>query len=372
MPTLYLIDGNSYIYRAFYAIKGLTNSKGFPTNAIYGFTNMLLKIQREKQPDFIAVAFDSPVPTKRHIVYEAYKAQRPKMPDELRQQIPCIKEIITALKIPTIELEGLEADDILGSIAKKAESEDIETYIVTSDKDTYQLLSPMVKVYDSMRDKVIGEKEIIERFGIEPERIPEIMALMGDAIDNIPGVPGIGEKTAVTLLKEFGSLDKIIKDHLKITQPKLRASVSENIENIKLSLALATLDTNVPVEKSIRELTSKEPDWTELLRLFREFEFGSLLKLIPEQQTTEKYRTILDKRHLRDVINNIKAEIVINTETTGKDPMRASLVGISLSTDGSECYIPVGHSYSGAPEQLQKGDVLEELKAILENPEIKK
>ncbi|MDP3297695.1 MAG: DNA polymerase I [Thermodesulfovibrionia bacterium] len=377
MPTLYLIDGNSYIYRAFYAIKGLSNASGFPTNAIFGFTNMLLKVLREKKPDYFAIVFDSPVPTERHKAYEAYKAHRPAMPDELKLQIQPIKEIINAFNISNIEIEGYEADDVLGTIAKKAEKEGLDVYIITSDKDINQILSPKIKTYDTMKDKITEEKDVVERFGVEPSRFPEIIALMGDASDNIPGVHGIGEKTAVSLLKEFGSIDNIIQNHSRIKKPKLKEAISENIENIKLSLKLATIDTNVPLEISIEEFKPKEPDRTKLLDFLRKFEFSSLLRLIPEGENTfshdAKYIIILDKDTFESAVASIKNEVAIDTETTSKLPMIAELVGISFSIEPEKAYyIPLAHSYPGMPKQLSKEYVLGKLKMILENPEIKK
>ncbi len=377
MPTLYLIDGNSYIYRAFYAIKGLSNATGFPTNAIFGFTNMLLKVLREKKPDYFAIVFDSPVPTERHKTYEAYKAHRPSMPDELKLQIQPIKEIINAFNISNIEIEGYEADDVLGTIAKKAEKEGLDVYIITSDKDINQILSPKIKTYDTMKDKITEEKDVVERFGVEPSRFPEIIALMGDASDNIPGVHGIGEKTAVSLLKEFGSIDNIIQNHSRIKKPKLKEAISENIENIKLSLKLATIDTNVPLEISIEEFKPKEPDRTKLLDFLRKFEFSSLLRLIPEGGNTfshdAKYIIILNKDAFESAVASIKNEVAIDTETTSKLPMIAELVGISFSIEPEKAYyIPLAHSYPGMPKQLSKEYVLGKLKMILENPEIKK
>ena len=377
MPTLYLIDGNSYIYRAFYAIKGLSNASGFPTNAIFGFTNMLLKVLREKKPDYFAIVFDSPVPTERHKTYEAYKAHRPSMPDELKLQIQPIKEIINAFNISNIEIEGYEADDVLGTIAKKAEKEGLDVYIITSDKDINQILSPKIKTYDTMKDKITEEKDVVERFGVEPSRFPEIIALMGDASDNIPGVHGIGEKTAVSLLKEFGSIDNIIQNHSRIKKPKLKEAISENIENIKLSLKLATIDTNVPLEISIEEFKPKEPDRTKLLDFLRKFEFSSLLRLIPEGENTfshdARYIIILDKDTFESAVASIKNEVAIDTETTSKLPMIAELVGISFSIEPEKAYyIPLAHSYPGMPKQLSKEYVLGKLKMILENPGIKK
>jgi DNA polymerase-1 len=378
MPTLFLIDGNSYIYRAFYAIKGLSTSGGFPTNAIFGFTNMILKVLREKSPDYFAVVFDSSTPTERHKTYEAYKAHRPAMPDDLRLQIQPIKDIINAFRIPNIEIEGYEADDVLATIAKKAEREGVDVYIITADKDINQILSPKIKTYDTMRDKITDEEEILKRYGVEPSRFPEIMALMGDPSDNIPGVKGIGEKTAINLIKEFGSLENLIKNYSKIDKPKLRTAISENIENIKLSLQLSCINTDIPIEISLDELKVKEPRWRKLLGYFREFEMSSLIKLIPEEYVhtggdETRYITILDRETLQSCIAMIKGEFAIDTETTSRLPMSAQLVGISLSPSHEYAYyIPVGHSYPGASEQLSKGYVLKELRRILEDPEVKK
>ncbi len=378
MPALYLIDGNSYFYRAFYAIKRLSTSQGFPTNAIYGFTNMILKILREKKPDYFAIVFDSPEPTERHIAYKDYKAHRPSMPDDLVQQVPFIKEIINAFRIKAVELAGYEADDLLGTLARKAEKEGLDVYIVTGDKDLCQVISPRIKLYDSMKEKITEEKDVRERFGVKPLRIPEIMALMGDASDNIPGVPGIGEKTAVSLIKEFGSLENLIKNYSEIKKPKLKAATSENIENIKLSLMLSTINTNVPLEISIKTLKPEEPEWEKLSELFRKFEFGSLLKMVlrkpglPGKDKTE-YTTILDENTFKKAIANIKHELSIDTETTSTSPIIAKLVGISFSAIPEKAYyIPLDHTYEGAPEQLSKEYVLKQFRSILENPEIRK
>ncbi|MBI4838791.1 MAG: DNA polymerase I, partial [Nitrospirae bacterium] len=378
MPTLYLIDGNSHFYRAFYAIKGLTNSKGFPTNAIYGFINMLLKILREKKPDFIGVVFDTPAPTVRHKMYVEYKAHRPKMPEELQVQIPYIKGIISAFNIPMLQMEGYEADDIIATIAKRAEAEneEIDIYIVTSDKDINQILSRRIKTYDTMKDKVTEEKDVIERFKVEPERLPEIMALTGDKADNIPGVPGIGEKTAVGLIKEFGTLDGLLQNYSKIKRNELRELIFKHMEDIKLSLTLAKIDSDVPVSLSMQELKLKEPDWTRLLRFFKDFEFGSLLKLIPAGEAfTETDVTVLNEEDLSKFLNTIKQqpEIILDTETTSISAMQAELVGMSFSINTDTAYyLPLTHLYLGAPRQMQKEKTLSGLRIILENPEIKK
>ncbi len=372
MPILYLIDGNSYIYRAFYAIRGLSTSTGTPTNAIYGFTNMILKILREKNPDYFAVVFDAPGPTKRHETYEEYKAHRPGMPHDLRPQVPFIKEIINAFRIETVEKPGYEADDILAHIAKEAGAHGLDVFIVTGDKDMCQVVSPKIKLYDTMREKVTEEKDVVERFGVKPSQFPEIIALMGDVSDNIPGAPGIGQKTAVKLLKEFGNLDNLLANYEKIKNGRAKKAVSENIDNIKLSLELATVHPDVPVDISVKDLALREPEWAKLLEYFRKFEFSSLIKLIPDQETSSldktEYMTVLDKKILKKALASVQGEITIDTETTSQSPMNAELVGISFSIEPETAYyIPLAHSYLGAPEQLSKEYVLDQIKGIFEN-----
>lgn len=302
--NLYLIDGNSYFYRAYHAIRGLTNSKGFPTNAIYGFTNMILKIIREKKPDAMAIAFDSPVPTERHKIYEKYKAQRSETPNDLIVQIPHIKKIIKAFNITTFEVPGYEADDIVCTIAKKAASQNINVFILSGDKDMMQVVGNGIKIYDPMKDLIIDENHVRERFGVPPERLPEIMAIAGDAIDNIPGVKGIGEKTAKELLSKTDSLDELLNHPEKIENERIRKMVVDNIENIKISKTLATINTNIPIDISLQDMIIKEPDWPSLLSLFTEFEFKSLIKMIPSTgyKPRGEYRTINDKDELRKVL----------------------------------------------------------------------
>ena len=279
--NLYLIDGNSYVYRAFYAIRELSNSKGFPTNAIYGFTTMLMKIIREKKPDGIIVSFDSPVPTERHRMYEAYKAQRPEAPGELIQQLPSIRKMVSALNIKIFEIPGYEADDILGTIAKRAASEGADVFIVTGDKDMLQIVDDRIKVYDPMKDKVFDEAYVQEKYGVKPERITDFMALTGDAVDNIPGIKGVGEKTAKELVLEFRSIEDLLANTDRIRKDKLRSLVSESADSVRLSKKLVTLDTSVPLDMNLEELRLREPDWPSLLTLFKDFEFGSLMKLVP-------------------------------------------------------------------------------------------
>jgi DNA polymerase-1 len=377
MSTLYLIDGNSYFYRAFYAIRRLSTSKGFPTNAIYGFTNMLLKIMREKEPDYFGIVFDSPEPTERHRIYEEYKAHRPSMPDDLRQQIPVIKEIIRAFHIAIVEIAGYEADDLLATMADRAKREGLDVFIVTGDKDLCQVVDSSVRLYDSMKERITGEEEVIARFGVRPDRVPEILALMGDSSDNIPGVPGIGEKTAVKLLKEFSSLDSLIQNRSSVKNRRIREALSENIENIKMSHRLATIDRNAPVDISLNDLRPGSPAWSELREFFRIYEFHTLLRMIPEEEhpknDSTEYITVLDGKTLAEAVSETEEELALDTETTSRSPITADLVGISLSSDPERAYyIPVAHSYEGAPPQLKKSYVLKHLKGILENPAIRK
>ncbi len=377
MQTLYLIDGNSYLYRAFYAIRNLSSPDGFPTNAIYGFTSMILKILREKKPDYFAVIFDTPAPTKRHEIYEKYKAHRRPMPDELRQQVPFIKEIIKALQIVSIEKPGYEADDILGALAREAAKEGMDVYIVTGDKDMCQVVSPKIKLYDTMKETITEERDVLERFGVEPSRFPEIIALMGDASDNIPGAPGIGEKTAVKLLQEFGSLDRLLEKHDEIKNAKARKAVSEHIENIKLSRELATIHPEIPIDMPVKNLKQGEPEWDKLMEFFRRFNFSSFMKLIPEQNTAApgktEYIAVFDEEKLEQAIQDVTDEISIDTETTSKSPVTAELVGISFSINPAKAYyIPLTHSYLGAPRQMSKEAAFGKLKEVLENPGIKK
>ncbi|OGW39384.1 MAG: DNA polymerase I [Nitrospirae bacterium RBG_13_39_12] len=371
--NLYLIDGNSYVYRAYYAIRGLSNSKGLPTNAIYGFTNMLLKIIREKKPDSIVVSFDSPVPTERHRIYEEYKAQRPEMPEDLVEQMPYIRKIISALNISVFELAGYEADDIIGTIAKKAESQQINVFIVTGDKDMLQLVGTGIKIYDPMKDRILDEEYVKEKFGIGPERVTEFMALTGDAVDNIPGIKGVGEKTAKELLSEFKSLEELLNNTIRIKKDKLKQLVSENADAVWLSKKLATIDTSVPIDIDTEEFLLRDPDWPSLLSLFIEFEFGSLIKLIPSGISSETiYETVLLIERVKEISALVKKKFAFDIETSAsgvsRSPGNGGLVGIALCIEkGHAFYIPVSHFYPGVPLQINKKGILGVFSQIFED-----
>ena len=367
--NLYLIDGNSYVYRAFYAIKGLTNSKGAPTNAIYGFTSMLLKIIKEKQPDALAICFDSPGMTERHRIFEDYKAHRPEIPPELLQQLPDIRKMISAFNIRMLEMSGYEADDIIGTIAKNAAVQGTDVFIVTADKDMLQLVDERIRIYDPMKERILDAAYVREKFGVGPGRVTEFMALTGDASDNIPGIRGIGEKTARELLSLCDSLEDLLEHPVKINKERIRKMVSDNKDIARLSQKLATIDLSVPVEIELEELVLQPPDWLAVLPLFKEFEFTTLMKLIPsEEGGAIEYEAITSLEKLRDVLSGIKNEVAVVTEATGRNPLTDSLVGISLCNEKERAfYIPVGHSSSlvDPVDQINMSDTLEALSPVL-------
>ncbi|HET8760264.1 MAG TPA: DNA polymerase I, partial [Nitrospiria bacterium] len=286
MPKrLVLIDGHGYIYRAFFALPPLSTSKGLQTNAVYGFTNMLLKIAREQRPDYLAVAFDSKGPTKRHEEFEAYKAHRPPMPDPMAQQLPYIERMVEAFNIPKLVMEGYEADDLIGTIARQGETQGLDVTIVTADKDMLQLVSPRVTVFDTLKNRIFGEAQVMERFGVAPLLVPDVLGLMGDSTDNIPGVKGIGEKTAKKLVSEYGSVEDILARLSEIPQAKLRASLEEHQEEARRSRRLATIEVNCPVALDLPRFARQEPDTERLVALCRELEFTGLLKTLAPSQS---------------------------------------------------------------------------------------
>jgi len=377
-PKLFLIDGSSYLFRAFYAIGHLSNSKGLPTNATYGFTQMLLKVLKDHRPDYLAVTFDLKAPTFRTEVYKEYKSNRPAMPEGLTPQIPYIKKIIEGYRIALLEMEGYEADDLIGTVAKGLESE-VDVVIITGDKDILQLVSPRIQVYDTMKEKRFGVEEVIERFGVSPEQVVEVMGLSGDAIDNIPGVPGIGEKTAIQLIKTYGSIENLLIHVEEIHQKKLKENLKTHGDLARLSRQLATIHTNVPVNYRLKDFSLSPPDLNHLKEIFKELEFNKLLKELSEKKgsesTTRDYRLITDRNELLVLLEDLRkaASFSIDLETTSPYPMWADLVGISLSYAPHQAfYIPLGHQGEEKTRQLPLREVLEELRPILEDGEIKK
>ncbi len=374
-PRLFLIDGSSYIFRAFYAIRHLSNSRGLPTNAIFGFTQMLLKILKEHRPEYLAVVFDSKAPTFRSDVYKEYKANRPSMPDALIPQIPYIKKVIDGYRIAILEMDGYEADDIIGTVAKAVEPE-VDVVIITGDKDILQLVGKRIQVYDTMKERRIGEEEVKERFGVRPEQVVEVMGLSGDTIDNIPGVPGIGEKTAIELIKNFGSIENLIKN-LDLIPKRLKEKLETHAELAILSRRLATINTNVPITFRIEDFAINPPDLKRLKEIFKELEFNKFLKELPEEREILKrdYHLITEQNQFLALLEELrKAQTFsIDIETTSPYPMWAELVGLSISYIPHQAfYIPLGHIPHEGYSQLSSEWVLEQLKPILEDENIKK
>ncbi|MCJ7546631.1 MAG: DNA polymerase I [Deltaproteobacteria bacterium] len=376
LKRFFLIDGSSYIFRAFFAIRGLSTAKGLPTNAAFGFTSMLLKVLRDHKPDGVAVVFDTKKPTFRHKLYADYKANRPTMPDDLAAQIPYIKKIVEGFRIPALEKEGYEADDLIGTVAKKAEQDGLEVVIVSGDKDLLQLVSDRVTALDTMKDSHKGLREVKERFGVPPERLPDIMGLSGDSIDNIPGVRGIGEKTAVELIKRFGSLDALLQRLEGLDEKELKKKTKEKIlqqrDQALLSRDLATIDTHVPLEIRWDDFLLSPPDEESLRAIFKELEFHKFLQdLFPHKSISyEAYHLITTEEELDQLIASLKDAHVfsVDLETTSLDPINAKVVGLSFSHRPHEAYYcPVAHDYPGVPLQLSPSMVLEQLKPLLED-----
>ena len=292
--SLFLIDATAFCYRAFYALGGLATSFGQPTNAIFGFMNMLNKILKEKKPQFLAICFDVSRDTFRQKKFAEYKIQRPPMPDDLKSQMPFIKEIISAYGIAILEKEGYEADDIIATVASRAQKDGFAVTIVSSDKDILQLVDEDTLVLCPHKDEdtAYDKKKVLERFGVSPGQIADIIALMGDDADNIPGVPGIGEKTAVDLIKSFGDLEKILSNINKVKSEKIRKAISEHIEQIKLSRELAILDKDAQVDFNLEQLRTGKPDNKELFRLFKHLEFKKLLKGLPVEEDSSEVSVI--------------------------------------------------------------------------------
>ena len=277
-PKIVLVDGSNYLFRAFYAIRELSNSKGFPTNAIYGFTTMLMKLLREQAPDCIAVAFDLKGPTFRHEAYAEYKATRRAVPETLIPQIPYVKEVVRGFNIPILERQGLEADDIIGTVARRQAAAGMEVVIVSGDKDLMQLVSDDIVMIDTMKDKTYDLAAVKERFGVAPEKVVEILGLTGDISDNIPGVPGIGPKGARRLIEQFGGIEEILAHPEKIHNQKTREAILRHADQARLSRELARIRTDAEFPFDLEACRRREPDRERLIALFKEFEFSSLLQ----------------------------------------------------------------------------------------------
>lgn len=380
-PKLFLVDGNSFIYRAFYAIMSLSNSKGEPTNAIYGFITMLKKLLLETTPQYVAICFDRPEPTFRHEKFKNYKAHRKPMPEDLVPQIEPIKQYCRLENFTVLEMPGFEADDLIGTLAKQGEQKGMDVFIVTADKDMLQLVDEHIKVLNPHKDNWIGDiAKVKERFdGLGPEKVVEVMAIMGDSSDNIPGVPGIGEKGALKLIHQFGSVENLIKYVEKVSSKSQKNLIKDNMELLKVSHELARIETNVPLKTDWDKLALRGGDEAGLTEFYKRYEFRHFLKNMSEpapaaEEKDRKYHTVSDPKALETLVSKLKkAEgFSLDTETTSEDPMRAELVGVSVAVSPLEAfYIPVSsskHQGEGIPQEK----VIEALRPVLESDKLKK
>jgi DNA polymerase I len=375
--TIYLVDGSSYIYRAYHAIRGLSNSQGLPTNAIFGFTRMLIKLLEDRKPIYLIMLFDYKGPTFRHKIYEKYKANRLAMPDDLCIQIPYIKEVTQGLNLPSLELEGYEADDLIGTLATKAEKAGFSVIVVTGDKDFMQLVTENIQIWDPMKDKAITMDIIRKSLGLEPSQMIDVMGLSGDTSDNIPGVPGIGTKTAVSLIQTYGNLDHLYENVDNLTRKKQKENLIKFKDQAYMSRKLVKIDRQAPVEFIPESFRLSTTDNDKLSRLFKVLEFRQLQQSYPALSDLKgkNYHCVQDLTSLKDlvILLNKSERFAIDTETTSQNPMKAELVGLSFSVrPGEAFYIPCGHKSKDAPLQLKKESILEQLRPVLENQNIKK
>ena len=372
---LCLIDTSALVYRAFHAIRPLTTSTGQPTNALFGFCQMLMKVLEDFQPTHVAAALDLPGPTWRHQVFPAYKAQRPPMDPDLAAQFPFVSRLLEAFVLPAVGVEGFEADDIIATLTRWGREAGCEVLIISGDKDLMSLVGDGVVMFDTMKNKRYDLDAVAERHGVTGERLLDLLALAGDSADNIPGVPGVGPKTALKLLAEFGDLETLLQKSELIERKSWREKMLQHKEKAELSRRLVTLSDDVEIGFSLDDFLCREPDRSALKELFAELEFHSLSHRLSPQQTVTRdgYRLIDTQDKFIALLKELAEvkELAVDTETTSVDPMSAKLVGISLAwTENDAAYIPVGHD--GAVTQLDKETVLSGLRPLLSDVKIKK
>ena len=396
----YLIDGSGYIFRAYYALPPLSRkSDGLPTGAVSGFCSMLFKLLEDvrsddskHKPTHFAVIFDSARKNFRNDIYSEYKANRAEAPDDLAPQFEYIRKSVKAFNLPSIELLNYEADDLIATYAKQITEAGAKVTIISSDKDLMQLVSNKVRLFDPMKSRVIGEKEVIEKFGVKPDQVIDVQSLAGDSSDNVPGVPGIGIKTAAELINKYKNLEKLLSKASEITQNKRRETLIANKDKALLSKQLVTLKDDVPVKNDPKEFLIKDIDKDKLYEFLREMEFNRLLSQVisfygePDDKNSlneikskkitkidkKSYKCILNEKELNELIKSLneRSVISVDTETSSLNPQEAELIGISLSyADNNSFYIPLGHKKI---KGLKKDLVLNKLKLILEDPSIKK
>ena len=397
----YLIDGSGYIFRAYYALPPLSRkSDGMPTGAVNGFCNMLFKLLEDSKssdnkykPTHFAVIFDSARKNFRNEIYSDYKANRSDAPDDLIPQFELIRKSVKAFNLPSIELINYEADDLIATYAEKILNQGAKVTIVSSDKDLMQLYKKNIRIYDPMKNKFISNEDINNKFGVNPDKVIDVQALAGDSSDNVPGVPGIGVKTAADLINQFGNLENLLKNTNKIKQNKRRETLIQNKDKAIISKKLVTLKNDVPVKDKISDFKLKEVDRNKLYNFLREMEFNRLLSSVistygeiefsndskffnkeekKDKISSKNYDLIQKEEDLDKWLNEAEesGEIAVDTETTSLDPHQAELVGISLSTKiGKACYIPIGHKEG---KNIEEKKIIKKIKPLLEDKSIKK
>ena len=375
--NLYIVDGSSYIYRAFHAMPPLTTSSGRPTGAIKGVSNMMMSLKNENDGSSIITVFDAKGKTFRSDIYSDYKANRPPMPDELRLQLDPIKSICKAIGFPIVEIEGVEADDVIATIVKIAIEEGYSCVISSLDKDLMQLVEdPAVSMINTMTNKKFNEKDVIEKFGVKPNQIRDMLALVGDSSDNIPGVPKVGQKTAAKWLNEFGDLESI-KENASSIKGVVGENLRNSLDNLDRNINLVSLKQDVDIQVKFSDLLTQNPDDDELNKIFSELEFTTVKnsdEKSKEQKKDSKYETILSEKGLERWVKKIDKSktFAIDTETDSVSTVSANLIGISISVKENEgCYIPIGHSYEGCPEQLSLEYIQENLGPAIEKNQTK-
>jgi len=372
-----LVDGSSYLYRAYHALPAFTSSKGEPTGAVLGVLNMLYKLLDDFEPERIAVIFDAPGKTFRDDLYKDYKANRPPMPEDLRPQIEPLLEAIKAIGIPVLKIAGVEADDVIGTLATQASKAGITTMISTSDKDMAQLVDNKVTLINTMNDTKMNADGVRKKFGVSPKQIVDYLTLVGDSSDNIPGVPGVGPKTATKWLGEYQNL-QTLEAHADEVGGKIGDRLRETLDTLPLYKELVTIVCDLTLPAELDDLKLREPDGDKLRALYEQLELRTLLRRVGDAQTESKqnlldvdYQILFTEHELNDWLEKIEAAelVALDTETTSLDYMRAEIVGLSLAIElGKAAYIPLAHQYPGAPDQLDRDKVLKCLKPWLEGP----
>lgn len=375
--ALYLVDGMGYVFRAFHALPPLSTSKGLPVGAVYGFSTMLLELIKRFNPQHLAVVMDAGRVTFRNEIYPEYKAQRTEPPEDLVPQFELIDRAVQAFNIPLLREANLEADDVMASLAEKMKTKGRPTVLVSSDKDLMQLVDDSVMMYDPMKRKLIGREEVIKRFGVPPEQVVEIQALTGDASDNIPGVKGVGPKTAAKLIQEYGDAENVVA-HVDDLKGKLKERIAESVDDIRVSRELATLVRDARLVGDDGDYERKPFDPSALIEFFREMEFTKLISQLSDVTDYQgldrsKYEMVTKELELDQWINKAKKRGIyaFDLESTSLNPMEAELCGVSLCIgEGEACYVPVGHNYLGAPKQLERDLVLQKFRKLWDNEEL--